>query len=437
LIIFKKFINFIFFKPERLFMFLPPLNYPSEVRYIYILRNFLIYFKIKKWKKSFLMIIKGIEKLFFDILKILYFPFSAIIFFTKYRFIQPNYVQIGTVANHLCMMTKYQLIKNKIPIIFIPKHSNYSFITKIFKKNPKIIFVDSLILNIICLPFFYTNFISCHIRDIDYLYDNKKKKIGKREWSRVYCKLDFKKNGFFEFNDEYEKKCNSLIKDKFGFIEMNKTFILHARESKYIKTSYLRNCNINNYLDGMNFLISENYNVIRLTNSYDDKLKFHKNYYELNVDFPENQFLQFFLINNAKGFISCNSGPASIGLLFEAPMLQVNCIDIPYAIGEKSLYLPKIVKKKDKLIKFENLWHANDLIKSEQFANKMGYEVIENSKEELTEAIKEFFYLVNSQNTKNYQSQKKFKEKIQLISHGHSIANLTNHFFNKYQDLFK
>ena len=147
MIIFKKFINFIFFKPERLFMFLPPLNYPSEVRYIYILRNFLIYFKIKKWKKSFLMIIKGIEKLFFDILKILYFPFSVIVFFTKYRFIQPNYVQIGTVANHLCMMTKYQLIKNKIPIIFIPKHYNYSFITKIFKKNPKIIFVDSLILS--------------------------------------------------------------------------------------------------------------------------------------------------------------------------------------------------------------------------------------------------------------------------------------------------
>ena len=62
MIIFKKIINFIFFKPERLFMFLPPLNYPSEVKYIYILRNFLIYFKIKKWKKLFLMIINGIDK---------------------------------------------------------------------------------------------------------------------------------------------------------------------------------------------------------------------------------------------------------------------------------------------------------------------------------------------------------------------------------------
>ena len=116
-------------------------------------------------------------------------------------------------------------------------------------------------------------------------------------------------------------------------------------------------------------------------------------------------------------------------------MLQVNCVDIPYAIGGKSLYLPKLVKKNNQFIKFENLWHANDLIKSEHFANKMGYEVIENSREEITEGMKEFFYLTNNLNTLNYQIQNNFKKKIKVISHGHSMANLTNHFFNKYKYL--
>jgi len=436
--ILKKFISFFFFRPDRRFMFILPLNFPSEVKYKYLASNLLIYIRIKKWKKSLLMMLKALDKFFFDVLKLIYLPLSILIFFTKYRFIDLNYLQIGTVAHHLSIMTKHQMLKNKKSIVFIPNTSKYSFVSEIFNKNNDIIFVNNILLNIICLPFIYTNFISCPGKDVDYLFDDKAKKIGKYEWAKTYYSLKLKNSKYFKLNNDYSDKCKNFIQDKFGNIDLSKTFILHARENNYIKTSYIRNCNIDNYEEGINFLLSKDYNVIRLVNSYDKKLSYEKKFYELNIDLIENHFVQFYLINNSKGFVCCNSGPASIGLLLETPILQVNCIDVPYAMGNNNLYIPKLIKKDKDFIKYKSLWCPDNMMqyKSEHFANKIGYNIVENSKDELREAIKEFFYLLNNENDLNYSDQDKFKENIAHISYGHSVANVSSYFFNKYKNLF-
>jgi uncharacterized protein (UPF0179 family) len=59
---------------------------------------------------------------------------------------------------------------------------------------------------------------------------------------------------------------------------------MHLRENNYNKTSDIRNCNITNYIEGINFLIKKNYNIIRIINSYDIKCDFGKNYHEVNID---------------------------------------------------------------------------------------------------------------------------------------------------------
>ena len=436
--IIKKIIEYVLFRPDLHYIFSLPLNLPSIITYKNLINNYFVYIHQKKIKQLLIIKIKIFHKIYIDILKIVYLPISLVFYFTKYRFIQVNYLQLGTICHHLSIMSKYQLQKNKKVIVFVPKNQTFSFVLDIFKKNKNIIFVKNIFLYIISMPLIYTNFISCSGAIADNFYDHNAKKIGKYEWPRIYTQTKFRNTNYFKLSKNYFTKCEKILKNKFRFKNLKKTFVMHLRENDYINSSYIRNCNIINYKAGINFLIKKNYNIIRLTNSHDIKSDFGENYKEINTDLHQNKFLQFYLVYKSRGFICCNSGPAGMGFLLEKPLLQLNCVDIPYALTDRSLYIPKIIKQKNIVQSYKNLWSIDKYMqyKSIHLAIKNNYNVIENTSDEILQAFKEFVLLLDGKKNLNLSRQDKFKKNILNQSYGHSIANISPYFFKKYNNLF-
>ena len=57
-------------------------------------------------------------------------------------------------------------------------------------------------------------------------------------------------------------------KDKyFNNFNLKNTFVLHLRDEKYIKTSYLRSGTIENYFPAIEMLLESNYQIIRIHSS--------------------------------------------------------------------------------------------------------------------------------------------------------------------------
>ena len=65
--------------------------------------------------------------------------------------------------------------------------------------------------------------------------------------------------------------------------DLSKTFIFHIREIQP-KLNNIRSVKLSNYIKSINYLLEKNYNVIRLTDSFSNKLSLSKNYYELRTD---------------------------------------------------------------------------------------------------------------------------------------------------------
>ena len=119
----------------------------------------LIKFKIKKF---IILCISLFYFIFVNIIKVLYFPIIILFFFSRFRFCQINFSQIGIINLHFSYMIKRHILDGKIPIIFIPKDSKFDFLKEIFKN---IIIIDNKILYLLSIPLRMTNLISFQIQE--------------------------------------------------------------------------------------------------------------------------------------------------------------------------------------------------------------------------------------------------------------------------------
>jgi hypothetical protein len=95
---------------KLMFILVEPLLYPSSVSYKNLSINIFFYlskFRIKQFFNSIFVIIFLI---LIDILKIIYFPVIIFFYFSRYRFVQINYSQIGVLTQYLNVMVKKNLI---------------------------------------------------------------------------------------------------------------------------------------------------------------------------------------------------------------------------------------------------------------------------------------------------------------------------------------
>jgi putative glycosyltransferase (TIGR04372 family) len=437
---FYKLVNKIFFNTP-LFTIVYPLAYPSIFSYKNLFINFLFFTKKKKLKKSINYFYKIFFKFFIDLLKILYSPLILIIYFSKYRFIQLDHSQIGTLCLHINTMSKFHYLKNHKPIICMPRSVDKFFIIGVFK-NLNII--HNTFVNILLLPLIHCDVISCPSYITDYFTNSKLEKIGKNFTTQILKDYEKKINkNLFELSDEYANRMNKHFFENFKNIDLEKIIILHARDYDYLATSYLRCADIKNYIPAINYILEKGYSVIRLTNNKTKNLKIKGKYYELNTDISQNRHLQYYLISKCKGFIGCSSGANAIGHIFDVPNLSVNLFYLStYSIKHNDIFIFKKIKEFD-----GTYMNYKDLFITRFFETyglslynleKAKIKVIENTPDEILEATKEFIYINQDNSIKKFSNlQKNFKDSIPKTSdYSFSEGRVSKYFIEKHSKLF-
>ncbi|MDA9898515.1 TIGR04372 family glycosyltransferase [Candidatus Pelagibacter ubique] len=379
------------------YFFIYPEDVPSTATYKNFLSNSLFFLLNKYYINLFKCVIKIMIKLFFDLSKIIYLPISLLFYISSYRFIQIDYSQFGCFINQLEVMVKYNHLRNKKSLIFIPSSQSRSYIKKIF---PNLIITDSIILNILAQPLIHSSFISCPIIIAENLFDKDFKKIGKFYSTKIKQDFNKKKNNpeFFKLDKEYCDEMKKIFNKKFKNFEIKKTVLIHIRDSNFNMATDLRSASLESYTPTIEYLLLNGYFVIRLIHSKSKKLTFPKNYEEINTDELINQYLQYYLVSKSKAFINTQSGPGPLGSLFDRPALSVNHFyHYSYAYKKNDIFLFKKIKNsKGQVQNFTNLFNHNFYEKypnSISLMIKHGYEVLENTSDEILEATKELLTL--------------------------------------------
>ena len=418
-----------------------PLMYPSRSSYRNVIINIfysLFFFTFKSFMKDLILFIFLI---LIDFLKIIYFPITLLFYFSKYRFIELNHSQIGTVNQNLNIMVKKNLLNGYKSIILIPKYSNFNFVKEIFKN---LIIIDNNLLNILLLPIKHSQLVSCKSASLDPTFLNANLElVNTAPMARVYSEYEKKKkikDTLYDFNDDFEKKMKDHMKANYSNFKISKTFIFHHRENYHANTSNLRGSNILSYVPSIKYLLKKGYGVIRLTHSTSKKLIFEKkNYTEINTDLDFNKRLQYYLISKSRGFICCDSGPGAIGTLLSVPTYNTNMQGtIVSATTNKSIFILKKIKLRKKFISYKkaidlNYFKGHHICTN--YLKKNGFEIVDNSKSEILKGLKEFEKLkIKKKQTKR---QKKFKELIpDYMELKHYKSNIADSFIKDNMKFF-
>jgi len=370
---------------------------PSNVSYKNFLSNSLFFLFNRHYTFLFQGIIKIIFRFFFDLSKIIYLPIGLLFYISSYRFTQIDYSQMGTFLNQLEVTVKYNHLKSKKSLIFIPSSQSRSHIKKIF---PNLIIIDSMILNILAQPLIHSSYISCPVIYTENLFDRNFKKIGKIYSTKIKQDFNKKKDNpeFFKLGKDYCEEMKKFFNIKFKNFDIKKTIVMHMRDSSFNIASDLRSASLESYTPTIEYLLANGYFVIRFVHSKSKKLTFTKNYAEINTDELINQYLQYYLISKSKTFINCHSGPGYLSSLLEKPSLTVNHFyHFSFAHKKNDIYLLKKVKNsKGQVQNFINLFNNNFYEKypnSIKLMRSYGYEVLENTSDEILEATKELLAL--------------------------------------------
>ncbi len=237
----------------------------------------------------------------------------------------------------------------------------------------------------------------------EFLFDKEKNKIG----------LNFlKKNGY-----KNNKIVCLLVRDNFfkeKYSNQNKDWSYHN----------FRNADINNYKKAVKFLLKKNYFVIRIGRGSEKQIYFKdKNYFDYSKINIEDDFLDFWIISKCHFCITTGSGIDEACSVYKKPILDTNffpiskvrsgqnyCISIFKKIFEKKtkkyLNLSQIIKLDKNGLSIFRDFHA---YKTSNFKKK--YILIDNSSDEILEAVKEIESRLNNsfiETKKNNENQKKF-----------------------------
>lgn len=425
----------------RFYTIIEPECYVGNFDYKNLLRNIFYFifidFNLRKFFKSLL---RTLIKILLDLLSLIFIPFIILIFFSKYRFMQLDYSQIGIFSHQLNGMTKFHFLNKKIPIICVPKSISRSHIKNIFQN---LIIIDSIFLNILFLPLINSKLISCPPHYMESYFKNASLD---RTSPFFFCKTIKKyskesKNNNFLMSNDYLNQMQILFENKFRDFDIKKTFILHVRDENYIASSYLRAATLKNYISSIEMINKNNFNVIRIVHPKSEKLSLGKNYSELDISSIENQYFQYFLLKRCKGFICCHSGPGPLGAFLEASILELNLfpLEFTYALKKNDIYVPKKIKKQNgKLLSYNEIFSSKlKFVSSKPQMDSRSLIAIENSEDEVYESVKEFIRLQDNKSARLTDNQSKFIESIPKNSSFRDIdGRLSDYFLKKNYNLF-
>ena len=350
--------------------------------------------------KILLSIIMYFYALFFLFIVILIYP----IFKIKIGNIQSRTIGNGSIAYEIFyyeMKEKDLKKKNEFYIWFTEKKISNEFIIKKFKENFSIIPGILLFSPFTLIKKLKLNFLLVPIEN---------KKFPNRDDNEVLIKYP-KLINFNQSEISYAKKICKI----FDIKDEDKIICASARISKFKNERFKSNQNadINSYYRSFKYLTDNDYKVIligdnyeNLPNNFNDKIIPYSN------SEYKNSMLDFYLMSRASFLIQSPSGIGEIAAMMRIPRLIVNFWGletlITYAENSVQLIIPKkvTIKKENKQIHYLDLTKKMFNVKTNTYRifnynemDKAGYNVEDNSADEILDGVKEMKKMVENKDS--------------------------------------
>lgn len=328
-------------------------------------------------------------------------------------------------------------------------------------------------INIVASNFFFELFLNCATQNGSFLSDefysvmpysvysnrfpDNSKTLSAFEMHGELCNIYNKTTKSMDMNKEEVRNALTLAK-KINLNIKKKFVCLHVRDSAYLNESNFdfsyhdyRDVNIQNYQEAIEHLISNGYQVIRIGVCSNQYLEIeHENYIDLTKRDPKRDIslLELYAFRYCQFYIGMNSGAVHGPMIFDNPILYINCAPFQhYPGGKKTRAIYKKVYQNGKPLNYIKL--ANGLTLSPENPTKIidcnngkeqsayNIQYIENSPLEILTAVKEFLMLMEKNNFKFSKKQRQYMSLLpdsapQYI--GKSIP--TNHFLDDNLSLF-
>lgn len=334
--------------------------------------------------------------------------------------------------------------KNEIFLWFCQKDiTNKYFFNKIKKK---ILILPGFILQPIQL--FFLKFRYTH-KFIFYKVMEDKKKKFKIIHNNYEDKEDLliASKSQIEFSEEEKKEGYEFLK-KNRIFEEDKIVSFSSRTKLFRDENYtsLRNGAIKAQMYGIDFLIKNGFKAIRIGRESDVKIDSKPGIFDYTSLNLKNDLLEFFIVSRSKFMICTDSGINAFPIIMRIPRLIINFVHFKNIhMNDNKLtpiILPKkmIFKRSGELLSYREIFKKKflDLNIEEEISKE--FKLLENSKEEILDSVKEIYNLVEKNNFDLEKEKKKQSTFWNMVkeSYGFRPKNvvISPSFFEKNPNLF-
>ena len=263
---------------------------------------------------------------------------------------------------------------------------------------------------------------------------------------------------FITFN-EHENLNGKRLLSKLGIKDSNKYFCFFAKDEAYRNQfetengkDSIRNSEIKNQLNGVQLIVNSNFKAVRVGNVVKEKLTIkNANIIDYSSSKLKSDFLDIYLIFHCSFIISTGSGIENLAVLNRKKILRVNFTDLLSLNNiPNDIYFPIILPKKfydlkkKKILTFKESFRLklyNDFLTKKNLKD-MNITLIDNTEDEIKEAILEMHKFVNTKNEiafKNHDGNEEFWKIYKFYNNGYapSMIKISKKFLDKNQNLLK
>jgi putative glycosyltransferase (TIGR04372 family) len=333
---------------------------------------------------------------------IVFLPISLLLYVANYRFIYgTRFQQLGEIFTLDIAIKSNKLNNNsKLILFFYPPFHDNSYFLSLYKEH--VIFVDKAWLIPILLPLSQSIITRMDVVNFD--------SIGKGETSKIFKKFYTQYNEpLVRMSFDDIEKCEALVSKYIN--KDQKIVCIHARESGFKDNYYkdsnrtTRNADINSYDLLIDKLIDLGYVVFRLGDPWMQRVPYLlKKYKENFVDYAHSNIksekMDIYLLSHCNFLVGCSSGPSEISTIFNINTLLLNGYSAVKSLrcmkGDISIFKKITNIKTGKVVGLHSLF-SDPFDKDLQIKNlnNLGYELINNSRQEVVEALEDFLIIKN------------------------------------------
>jgi putative glycosyltransferase (TIGR04372 family) len=248
-----------------------------------------------------------------------------------------------------------------------------------------------------------------------------------------------------------------------GINKTDKIVCFHIRDSDYLSYKFpnndfsyhdYRDAKIESYCKSIQYLIDNGYTVIRIgakSNQSFSSLNYD-NYFDFCLDRNEEygDFLYVFLLSICNFFLATTSGPLSVADIFDTPTLTINSVPFFPGFGQNSRFIPKRLLQNGIQVNMLDICAGKTLSHTDSkpliftFDSKglseNSYEYVDNSEDEIYEAVKEFSLQIENRTLNNDLSELQ-KNYVKSLPEDYIFKNsksvVSHSFLEKYPEIFK